>query len=308
MGGLELAPAEHLRVHGLQRRPGQLADEPRAGELLPPRLGLAIPHNQIGVAELAGRPEGQRATIHPAVERERRVAQRAEGHHERPTPEHVVDDLVPHEDLLRVRACLPAGLDGDDRLACREKAVAGRQRHHTGTIDRRNAVTPRATVLELAQRDRVPREVGRPARKGPPGRVVGRRHPPGDPHPLIATRAAASSDRLSRPVIHHSRPGRRPDGSPSSRTALRPRTPAPRAEARPGRGYRDQRWVRASVRRARVGGGRRGPDGQARGSAGPRTDAGGARRPRAPALRPTSDRRGPQRRSRRSCHPPRREP
>ena len=109
-----------------------------APELLPPRLGLPVVHDEIGVAQLAGRAEVERAPLDPAVERDRRVAERAEGDGDGEPAEFVVDDLVPDQDLQRVGARLAADRQLDHRLARLDKRRR-EDRGKAGRIERRIA-------------------------------------------------------------------------------------------------------------------------------------------------------------------------
>src|SRR5262249_8038823 len=75
----ELTPSHDPGRELAERGAGVATDECLAAELLPPRLALAVVHDQIGVAQVAGGPEREDAPLHAAVERDRRVAERAEG-------------------------------------------------------------------------------------------------------------------------------------------------------------------------------------------------------------------------------------
>src|SRR5262249_45050428 len=102
MAALEVAPGDDPRGKRAERGAGVIADERLAAELLPPRLRLAVVHDQVRVAKVARRAERERAPAHAAVERHRRVAKRAERHRVWDSSDPVVNDLVPGQDLQRV--------------------------------------------------------------------------------------------------------------------------------------------------------------------------------------------------------------
>ncbi len=79
-----------------------LADDPLPGGLLPPGFRLAVVHDEVGMSEPAGRAEIQQFAVKPAIERKRRVAQRAERDSDGCPSHDVVHDLMPDEDLERI--------------------------------------------------------------------------------------------------------------------------------------------------------------------------------------------------------------
>jgi hypothetical protein len=98
IGVAELVEADDLRIEEGQLAPCEAAHDGLAGGLLPPRLGLSVVHHQVAVAQLAGRAEVEQGAIERALEDERRVAERTEGHHHRDTAKGIVHDLVPGQD------------------------------------------------------------------------------------------------------------------------------------------------------------------------------------------------------------------
>ena len=152
-GGQEL---EHLAV--------QFANDSGAGELLPPALGLAVVHDEIAVAQLAGGAEIEHPAVEPPVEHDRRVAERTVGHGNRRAAHRVVHDLVPDQDAQGVRAGILSDLHADDRFGVREVLGFG-ERHEFGIVYRRYPVLRRSARHDLGKRDGVPREIGlRPER------------------------------------------------------------------------------------------------------------------------------------------------
>ena len=79
--------------------PQHFADNGLAGELLPPAHGLAIIHNEIGIAEKARGAEVQRFSGDAPVEDNGRIAERAIGDGDRPASHSVIDYFVPDQDL-----------------------------------------------------------------------------------------------------------------------------------------------------------------------------------------------------------------
>jgi len=120
-----------------------------AAELLPPRLRLAVVHHEIRIAQVARCAERQRAPLDAPVERDRRVAQWTERHRNRDACDHVVHDLVPGEDLERIRARPPRQREHDHGLARPQKADLG-DPDEARTVERGDTVLPGTAGLELA--------------------------------------------------------------------------------------------------------------------------------------------------------------
>ncbi len=163
MGLPEVAPRHDPRGQLLELRPRQLADQGIASELLPPGLRLPVVHDEVGVAQLPGRPEVEHPAVDAPVEGDRRVAEGAEGDGDRSVAETCVDDLVPGQDLQRIRTALALDRDLDHRLAVREEldlVRAGVAR----LVDRRDSVLGWAPGLELLERDALLREIRLPLR------------------------------------------------------------------------------------------------------------------------------------------------
>jgi hypothetical protein len=111
---------------------------------LPPRLGLTIPHDEIRVTEIARRAERQLATVDASIEDERRIAQRAERHHDRTRRDRVVHDLVPDQDLQRIRARGFTLAHRDDGLLWLQPHLRLCRGNEGGSIQRGYAVARRA--------------------------------------------------------------------------------------------------------------------------------------------------------------------
>ena len=149
------------------------ADDPLAGELLPPALGLAVVHHEVGVAELAGGAEIQHRVAHPPVVDHGRVAEWAEGDRDRHTPHRVVDDLVPDQDLQWIGAVLAAEEHADHGLGIGEIVDLGSGREDR-IVDRGNAVLGRPAGHDLVERDRRLRKIRRPPLRHPVRRRLAR--------------------------------------------------------------------------------------------------------------------------------------
>ena len=143
--------------------PVSVADQRLPGGLLPPRFGLAVVHHEVAEAEVAGRPEVVQRAVHGALEDERRVAQRAEGHDDRHATQRVIGDLVPDQDGQRIGPRLAVDDQRDDRRIGRQPRLGVRDGFELRVVDRRDAVLGRTATGEFAEVDRGDREVGRPA-------------------------------------------------------------------------------------------------------------------------------------------------
>jgi hypothetical protein len=161
--------AEPLPAHG--------ADDAFARELLPPALRLPVVHHEVRVSKLAGRSEIEGAAVQPAIENQRRVAERAVGHDDREAADGVVDDLVPDEDAHGIRASIAIDCERDDGLGGADRCAPARRPSvnkllEPRQVDGRNSVLARTARPDLSEGDRVPREIGaRPLR--PPGGGAG---------------------------------------------------------------------------------------------------------------------------------------
>jgi hypothetical protein len=151
-----------MRRQHAQARARVAADDAFAAELLPPRFRLPVVHDEVGVAQVAGRAEAQRASLHPAVERDRGVAERAERDRNRNTADDVVDDLVPDQDLERVGAATAGERERDHRFLRPQEPHFGHA-EEARTLERRDAILAGTSRLELPQRHGVPGEVRLPA-------------------------------------------------------------------------------------------------------------------------------------------------
>src|SRR5262249_42498565 len=98
----------------------QRAYDALAVELLPPALRLAVIHDEVGVAQLAGRAEAQGPPARAPIEYHRGIAERTPGHRDRGPAEGVVHDFMPNQDPKRIGTRLAAYLDRDDRLLGRQ--------------------------------------------------------------------------------------------------------------------------------------------------------------------------------------------
>ena len=139
---------------------GILADDPFAGELLPPGLRLAIVHDQIAVAQPSGGAEIENLAVKVAVEGDAGVAQGAEGDRYRLTVYFVVDDLVPYEDAQRVGAGHITVAEHDHRVWVFQPLVAGCYGLKLRSVNRRDAVFGRTAGKNLSPTHRASREVG----------------------------------------------------------------------------------------------------------------------------------------------------
>jgi hypothetical protein len=152
---------ESLNAHRQHRQlpADQFADDGGAEILLPPALGLPVVHDEVRVAQLARGAEIENQAIDPAIESDRRVAQRAVGDGDRHIAHGIVDDLVPREDPQRVGPRLAGQGERDDRLGRREVYDLA-DRLEARRVDRRNAILGRAARADFRQVDVALREVG----------------------------------------------------------------------------------------------------------------------------------------------------
>src|SRR5215207_1431893 len=179
----EVRPRDDPRRKLLETCAGELAHQRLAAELLPPRLRLAVVHHEIGVAQVAGRPEVEGLLIDASVEGDRRVAKRTEGDRDRHAPDDGVHDFMPDEDLDRVGAGVASHDELDHRLAILEE-VGVLDEDEPRIVDRRDAVLAGPPGHELVERDAARREVGLPA-----GAKFGRRRGLAQARPVSAAAA-----------------------------------------------------------------------------------------------------------------------
>ena len=165
-------PHEGRRDH-FQLFAGEVADDGLARELLPPRFGLAVVHDEVAVSELSGRAEIEQASVQPAVEGDGRVAERTEGDRHRKAVQGVVDNLVPGQDLEGIGLGLSLVLDDDDGLDVFDPLVGRFLGHELRLVDGGDAVLRRASGEDLLIRNRMLLEVRLPPQSGEERLVAG---------------------------------------------------------------------------------------------------------------------------------------
>ena len=149
--GPEVVPRDDGRGQADELPPRVLPDDAGAGELLPPRLGLPVVHDEVAEAKPPRRAEVEHHRVEAAVEDDRGVAEWAERHRDRGAAQLVVRDLVPDEDLERVGARLAAQLDRDDRLVRVEPFAGLLRRGVPGDVDGRDPVPRGAAGHDLRE-------------------------------------------------------------------------------------------------------------------------------------------------------------
>ena len=158
----------------LERPAGQLADDSQSEELLPPGFGLAVVHDEVGMAQLAGGAEIENPRAEPAVEHDRGIAQRAIGDRNRHSADGIVDDFVPHQDAQRVGPGVLADDDRDDRLAPRQALHGGlADRGEFRLVDGGDAVLRRTARADRRKIDPRVRKVGLRPFRFPRARRIG---------------------------------------------------------------------------------------------------------------------------------------
>ena len=129
------------------------SDDRPPRRLLPERMRRAVVHHQVAVAEQAGDAELEHLFADRALEGDRGVAERAERHRDGLAADHVVDDLVPGEDVERIPARVAVELDMDDR----DRVDGDRGRFFDGLeariLDRGDAIAPGAAGAQLLEFD-----------------------------------------------------------------------------------------------------------------------------------------------------------
>ena len=136
MGGLELRPRDHVRREEGQLLAGELPDYRLTGELLPPGLGLAVPHYKVAVTQVARGAEVVDDSLEPPVEDDGGVAQGTEGYRHGYPGHDVVHDLVPDEYLEGIGPGVSIDLEGDDGFQGSEPAIGVLGRDELGVIYR----------------------------------------------------------------------------------------------------------------------------------------------------------------------------
>ncbi len=149
------------------------ADDRLAGELLPPRLGLAIIHDQVAVAQAAGGTEVENLVVQLAVEDDAGVAERAEGYAHRQPAYLVVGNFVPHENREWIGARLAVVGEENHWIPVGEPCAGLGHVFVARQVNRRDAVLGRSSGKDFVPRHRPAGEVGDPA-AGAKGRIVGR--------------------------------------------------------------------------------------------------------------------------------------
>jgi hypothetical protein len=119
---------------------------------------LAVIHDEIRIAQLAGGAEIEHLAVDPAVEHHGRIAERAKGHRHGNAADHVVDDFMPHHDLQGIGAYVVAHAESNDRLDIGQfDFVDGGE---GGVVDGGNPVLGRPAREDIVEIDRGDGEVG----------------------------------------------------------------------------------------------------------------------------------------------------
>ncbi|MPY93721.1 MAG: ATP-binding cassette domain-containing protein [Acidimicrobiia bacterium] len=152
VGGGELGPRRQRHREGVELHASEHAEDPLPGEVPPQRAGLAVVHDQRAVPQRPGYAEVEHPAVVAAIVGERRVAQRAVGDGNRDAVDRVVDDLVPGEDLHRVRTGVAVDLQHEHGLAVPEEdhVLDGVE---AGLVDGGDAVGGRAAGPQIARHD-----------------------------------------------------------------------------------------------------------------------------------------------------------
>src|SRR5262249_55774138 len=161
--GPEAGPANDAGRQDGQLGPGQVADDGPADGLLPPGLGLAVIHDQVGLAKVARRAEVQYATGCAPVERDGRVAEWAEGDRDRHTPDSVIDYLVPDRDQHWISTALGPNRQRHQGLGWFERGAGFGGAQKLGVVGRWDAAVAWPATADFAQGHAVFVEIGLPA-------------------------------------------------------------------------------------------------------------------------------------------------
>src|SRR5262249_2252293 len=127
-------------------------------------------HDQVRLAKVARRAEGQYATGCAPVERDGRVAEWAEGDRDRHTPDSVIDYLVPDQDLHWICTALGANRQRDHGLGWFEPGAGFGGAHELGAVERWDAVLAWPATADCAQGHAVLVDLALPA--VPPPRLT----------------------------------------------------------------------------------------------------------------------------------------
>lgn len=147
----EGSPGDNRRRKQFKPGSSKLTDDSLTGDLLPPAFRLPVPHHQVAVPEVACGAKSKLTPVHYSVERDGRVAQRAERDGHGSAANSIVDNLVPHQDGQRVRSCVTLDLKRYDGFFRAHVSRCFRNRGELRLIHRSYAVT-RQQVLDLSQR------------------------------------------------------------------------------------------------------------------------------------------------------------
>ena len=164
----KLAPSHNRRRNNLQPLARKLARYRLAADLLPPRLRLPIPHQQIAKPQIARNPEIQRPPVQLPSERNRAIAQRAIGNRHGDAAHNIVHNLMPHHNRQRIRPRLPLNLYRHHRIVVRNMPRIRRRR-------KPRLIYRRYPIARLARRHNLARRHGQPVEISPPAPAYVRR-------------------------------------------------------------------------------------------------------------------------------------
>jgi hypothetical protein len=131
------------------------------GGLLPPRLCLAVVHDQVTEVQPPGRAEVQQAPVDSALKGNRRVTERAEGDDDRHPAHGIVSDLVPDQDLHGIGPRVGANLQGNHGLNPSEPVVGLADADEAALVKGGDAILRRPAREDLAIGHRMSAEVRR---------------------------------------------------------------------------------------------------------------------------------------------------
>ena len=141
---------------------GEFSDDGLAGELLPPGLGLPIPHDEVEVAQVACGAEVVDRAIEGPVEDDGGVAEGAVGDGDGDAGDDVVDDFVPNEEPEGVGASVVVDLEIEDGFGVHEPGFGRCGGLEVGHVEGRDFVAVGAAGGYLAVGDGMDGEVGEP--------------------------------------------------------------------------------------------------------------------------------------------------
>src|SRR5258708_24151384 len=160
MCGFECGPGDDGGWSGNKLCAGELPDNRLTDGLLPPRFGLTIIHDQIAKAQPPSGAKVQHTSIDGALIRNGCVAQRTESHSDRYTPDGIIDDFVPDEDLDGIGPCVVSGLEQDHRFVWLEPGVCSADADEPGSVESGNPILGRSARKDLTVGYAVFAEVG----------------------------------------------------------------------------------------------------------------------------------------------------